>query len=98
MEEQGQGSKQILDAISQLNEITGGVKQSSGEMNVGSREVIATSQTLESITGEISSGMIEMASGADQINTTVNQVNDISRLNKKDIDELIREVNKFKIE
>jgi methyl-accepting chemotaxis protein len=98
MEEQGQGSKQILEAISHLNEITGGVKQSSGEMNTGSREVIETSRTLESITKEITNGMNEMAAGADQINTTVNQVNEISRLNKKDIDELIREVNKFKID
>jgi methyl-accepting chemotaxis protein len=98
MEEQGQGSKQILEAISRLNEITGGVKQSSAEMNSGSREVIATSRTLESITREITQGMDEMASGADQINAAVNQVNEISRLNKKDIDELIQEVNKFKID
>jgi methyl-accepting chemotaxis protein len=42
--------------------------------------------------------MGEMAAGADQINVTVNQVNEISRLNKKDIDELIQEVNKFKID
>jgi methyl-accepting chemotaxis protein len=96
MEEQGQGSKQILEAIGRLNEITGGVKGSSGEMNSASREVIDTSRTLESITREIADNMNEMAAGADQINTTVNHVNEISRLNKKDIDELIAEVNKFK--
>jgi methyl-accepting chemotaxis protein len=60
--------------------------------------VIATSRTLESITREISQGMDEIASGADQINGTVSQVNEISRLNKKDIDELMGEVKKFKIE
>ncbi|MFP3089643.1 methyl-accepting chemotaxis protein [Treponema sp. TIM-1] len=98
MEEQGQGSKQILDAVSQLNEITGGVKGSSEEMNIGSKEVIATSQTLESITQEITNGMNEMATGADQINIAVNQVNEISDRNQSDISELILEVNKFKIE
>jgi methyl-accepting chemotaxis protein len=98
MEEQGVGSRQILDAVSQLNEITGEVKQSSKAMNASSKEVIATSQTLESITQEISYGMHEMASGADQINAVVNQVNGISGQNKKDIDELIREVNKFKVD
>ncbi|MDR1108842.1 MAG: methyl-accepting chemotaxis protein [Spirochaetaceae bacterium] len=98
MEEQGQGSKQILDAISQLNEITGGVKGSSLEMNTSSKEVIATSRTLESITQEIRNGMNEMAAGADQINTAVTHVNGISHRNKSDIDELLQEVNKFTIE
>ncbi|MDR2631052.1 MAG: methyl-accepting chemotaxis protein [Spirochaetaceae bacterium] len=97
MEEQGQGSKQILDAISQLNEITLGVKGSSTEMNMGSKEVIATSRTLEAITQEITTGMNEMAVGADQINIAVDQVNKISNRNKSDINELIQEVNKFKI-
>jgi methyl-accepting chemotaxis protein len=97
MEEQGQGSKQILDAVSQLNEITGGVKGSSQEMNMVSQEVIATSQTLEAITQEITNGMNEMAAGADQINAAVNQVNEISDRNKSDIDELIHEVHKFRI-
>jgi methyl-accepting chemotaxis protein len=98
MEEQGQGSKQILEAVGRLNEITGGVKESSQEMNMVSREVIATSQTLESITQEISNGMNEMAAGADQINAAVIQVNEISGRNKSDIDELIQEVHKFRTE
>jgi methyl-accepting chemotaxis protein len=98
MEEQGVGSKQILEAVSHLNDITGEVKRDSEAMNLSSKEVIATGQTLESITQEISDGMHEMASGADQINAVVNQVNEISGQNKEDINELIREVNKFKVD
>jgi methyl-accepting chemotaxis protein len=98
MEEQGQGSKQILDAISQLNEITGGVKGSSEEMNINSKEVIATSRTLGSITQEINNGMNEMAAGADQINAAVTHVNEISGRNGNDINELIQKVDKFKVE
>ncbi|MDR1059068.1 MAG: methyl-accepting chemotaxis protein [Treponema sp.] len=96
MEEQGQGSKQILEAVGQLNEITGEVKGSSQEMNAVSEEVIVTSRTLESITQEINNGMNEMAAGADQINVAVIQVNEISDRNKSDIDELIQEVHKFR--
>jgi methyl-accepting chemotaxis protein len=96
MEEQAQGSKQILEAVGRLNKITGEVKGSSQEMNTGSKEVIAASRTLESITHEITSGMNEMAAGAEQISASVNKVNEISGRNKNDIDELIREVNKFK--
>jgi methyl-accepting chemotaxis protein len=98
MEEQGQGSKQILDAVGRMNEITGGVKKSSEEMNAGSREVIATSRTLESITQEITNSMNEMVAGAEQINAAVGQVNEISGRNKSDIEELLQEVDKFKID
>jgi methyl-accepting chemotaxis protein len=98
MEEQGQGSKQILDAVGRLNEITGQVKTGSVEMLTGSREVIETSKGMGAITQEISNGMSEMASGADQINIAINRVNEISGKNKSDIDELIREVDKFRIE
>jgi methyl-accepting chemotaxis protein len=98
MEEQGQGSKQILEAVSRLNEITGQVKNGSVQMLSNSREVIETSKGMEAITQEISNGMGEMATGADQINIAVNRVNEISGTNKEDIDELIREVDKFRIE
>ncbi|MDR3337959.1 MAG: methyl-accepting chemotaxis protein [Treponema sp.] len=98
MEEQGQGSKQILEAVGRLNEITNQVKEGSVEMLSGSREVIDTSKSMGAITQEISNGMSEMATGAEQINIAVNRVNEISRTNKSDIDELIQEVDKFRIE
>jgi methyl-accepting chemotaxis protein len=98
MEEQGQGSKQILDSIGKVNEITGQVKSSSQEMLVGAQEVIKESQNLEKQTEEITSGMNEMASGADQINIAVHQVNDLSGKNREGIDNLLTEVSRFKIE
>jgi methyl-accepting chemotaxis protein len=39
-----------------------------------------------------------MATGADQINVAVTRVNTISGENKEDIDVLVREVSKFKVE
>jgi methyl-accepting chemotaxis protein len=98
MEEQGEGSKQILEAISRLNEITTQVKNSSAGMHSGSTKVIDTSKTLEAITEELVNGMNEMAIGADEINVAINRVNEISGENKQDIDALIGEVNRFKIE
>ncbi|GHV71615.1 hypothetical protein AGMMS49928_24220 [Spirochaetia bacterium] len=98
MEEQGEGSKQILDAIAKLNEITQMVKQGSQEMLEGSREVINESKNLEKVTAEITNGVTEMAGGADQITIAVNRVNEISRENKDGIDNLTREMSKFKVE
>ncbi|MDR2444637.1 MAG: methyl-accepting chemotaxis protein [Spirochaetaceae bacterium] len=98
MEEQSAGSQQILEAISQLNEVTQMVKASSREMLEGSREVINESKNLGNVTRELENGMNEMASGADQINIAVNRVNEISVDNKSNIDVLVNEVSKFKVE
>jgi methyl-accepting chemotaxis protein len=98
MEEQGEGSKQILEAIGQLNEVTQMVKGSSQEMLEGSKQVIHESKNLEMVTQEITNGMNEMSTGADQINIAVNRVNTISGKNKENIDVLVREMTKFKVE
>jgi methyl-accepting chemotaxis protein len=98
MEEQSTGSQQILEAIGQLNDITQLVKGGSLEMLEGSKEVIQESKNLEVVTQEITNGMNEMASGADQINVAVNRVNTISGENKNNIDILVREVSRFKVE
>ncbi|MDR3123488.1 MAG: methyl-accepting chemotaxis protein [Treponema sp.] len=98
MEEQSAGSRQILEAVGQLQEATQLVKGSSAEMREGSRQVIQEGRNLELATQEITNGMNEMASGADQINVAVTRVNAISGDNKDGIDVLVREVAKFKVE
>ena len=98
MEEQGVGSKQILDGISHVNEITRQVKSGSNEMLEGSIEVIRESSNLEKATSEITSGMNEMAAGAEQINIAVNHVNEISIKNREGIEVLIKEVSRFKVD
>ncbi|MDR2739325.1 MAG: methyl-accepting chemotaxis protein [Treponema sp.] len=98
MEEQSVGSRQILEVIGQLNDITRMVKAGSGEMFEGSKEVITEGKNLEMATQEITSGMNEMATGADQINVAVNRVNEISGQNKENINILVREVSRFKVE
>jgi methyl-accepting chemotaxis protein len=97
MEEQGEGSKQILEGVGRVNEITQQVKSGSSEMFEGAKEVIQESDNLEKVTQEITLGMNEMAAGAEQINVAVNQVNEISGKNREGIDVLIREVSRFKV-
>jgi len=98
MEEQGEGSKQILEGVGNVNEITRQVKGGSNEMLVGAEEVIRESNNLEKATQEITGGMNEIASGASEINVAVNHVNEISAKNREGIDTLIREVSRFKVE
>jgi methyl-accepting chemotaxis protein len=98
MEEQSQGSQQILEAVSHLNELTQQVKSGAEEMLQGSREVIGESKNLANVTQELTNGMNEMATGADQINVAVTRVNEISGQNKENIDVLVQEVSRFKVE
>jgi methyl-accepting chemotaxis protein len=97
MEEQETGSKAILEAIGNLNAITGEVKGRATGMLGNSREVIRESKTLERLTEEIGSRIQEITSGAEQIDTAVNRVNDISVENKKQIEQLMNEVSLFKV-
>ena len=98
MEEQGTGSKQILEAVGQLSSITRQVKSEADEMLRGSKEVITESKNLEMVTQEITGSMGEMATGAEQINTAVTHVSEISGKNKDSIDILVNEVSRFKVE
>ncbi|GHV70887.1 methyl-accepting chemotaxis protein [Spirochaetia bacterium] len=97
MEEQGEGSKQILEAVAQLSDITGQVKGGSEEMLTGSREVIQESRRLEKVTSEITIGMNEMSDGADHINTAVSRVNELSRQNRDNITVVVQELSRFKV-
>ncbi|MCL2184500.1 MAG: methyl-accepting chemotaxis protein [Treponema sp.] len=98
MEEQGIGSKQILDGVGKVNDITRQVRNRSEEMLQNAKEVIRESENLEKATQEIESGMNEMASGANQINVAVHNVNEISGKNRDGIEMLINEVSRFKVE
>jgi methyl-accepting chemotaxis protein len=98
MEEQGEGSKQVLQGVGNVNVLTQQVKSSSEEMLEGSKEVMKESLNLERVTQEITGGMKEMTSGADQVNIAVNHVNEISARNREGIETLMREVSRFKVE
>jgi methyl-accepting chemotaxis protein len=98
MEEQGTGSKQILEGIGNVNTITHQVNSGSHEMLEGAKEVIQESQNLEKATQEITGGMNEMAMGADQINVAVHHINEISDKNRDGISTLMKEVSRFKVD
>jgi len=97
MDEQGTGSHEILEAISQLNDITTQVKSGSTEMLEGSKEVIKESMNLGRVTEEVNRSVNEMAEGVGHITHAVNSINETSRGNKESIEALMEEVGKFKV-
>ena len=97
MEEQSQGSRQVLSASGQVNDITQQVKGEAEEMREGSKEVIQESKNLEKATHEITNGINEMAVSTAEVNRAVNSVNDLSGRNRENISTLVKAVSQFKV-
>jgi methyl-accepting chemotaxis protein len=97
MEEQGQGSKQILEAVGRLYELSATVKRGAEEMRSGSADIIQESQNMEAATGEISVGMDEISRSANHINVSAASVEDIAGRNRESVEALVQAVSKFKV-
>ncbi|QSH99930.1 methyl-accepting chemotaxis protein [Treponema phagedenis] len=98
MQEQKNGSAEVLQAIKEINNITTEVKDGSAEMLIGGKSVAEEMQKLDSLTRVITDSMNEMASGAEQINTAIQEVNKITEKNKNSIENLVKEVKNFKVQ
>jgi methyl-accepting chemotaxis protein len=98
MEEQGEGSRQILEAVTQLNSVTGLVRKASSEMTAESKAVMDQSTDLKMITGEVAGSMDEMTQGADEISNAINKVQEIGEKNKKNIGAVSRDIARFRVE
>jgi methyl-accepting chemotaxis protein len=98
MEEQETGSRNILEAVGGLNGITGEVGSGVRTMLEGSRRVIKESGTLAELTVGITGAVDETAAGADRIDREVNRVSGIGARNKRQIETLLNEVSKFRID
>ena len=97
MREQENGSKEVLQAIKNINMVTNEVQAGSAEMLKGGEGVAAEMRKLDNLTHIITNSMNEMASGAVQITNAVQEVNGITQKNKENIDNLAEEVGKFKV-
>ena len=97
MREQENGSREVLGAIKTINAVTNEVQAGSQEMLRGGEGVAEEMRKLDDLTRIIADGMNEMASGAVQISNAVQDVNEITQKNKASIDNLAKEVKKFKV-
>jgi len=97
MDEQENGSKEVLTAIKSINTVTVEVQAGSEEMLKGGEGVAAEMQKLDSLTRIITESMNEMTSGAVQISNAVQEVSEITQKNKRSIENLSAEVGKFKV-
>ena len=97
MQEQEHGSKEVLQAIKEINMVTTQVRDGSAEMLIGGENVASEMRRLDELTRVITDSMNEMSVGAVQIDNTVQEVNGIVAKNKQNIEDLAAEMRKFKI-
>ena len=97
MHEQANGSREVLTAIKNINQVTQEVMQGSLEMSRGSEGVAVEMQKLDGLTRVITDSMSEIAAGVNQINNAVNEIADISNKNKRNTESLVKEVEQFKV-
>ena len=95
--QQENSSKEVLSSIQTINMVTMEVQAGSEEMLKGGESVATEMRKLDSLTRVITESMNEMASGAVQINNAVQEVNEITQKNKRSIQNLAEEVEKFKV-
>jgi methyl-accepting chemotaxis protein len=98
MEEQAIGSKQVLEALEEIRDITASVREGSSNMTTGSQETLGEMDRLSQLSEEIAQSMNEMAAGANQVNQSVNQVAELVRQNAESIAVVTIQVDRFKTE
>jgi len=98
MEEQEEGSRQILEAMTHLNSVTGLVQRASAEMITESKEIMKQSTDLKRITSDVAGSMDEMTQSVDKISSAVVRVQEITIENKENIDRLSEDIKRFKVE
>jgi methyl-accepting chemotaxis protein len=97
VEEQDSGSRAILETIARSRDITGNVRRGSEEMLESSKNVVDEGKTLEALTQDLSGGTENIAGEMGRIGAAVNRIQEIEQKNSLSIEELIREIAKFKI-
>ncbi len=97
MEEQTEGSKQILETLKMMNDSTSEVKHASNEMSTSNKTILNQINNLQDSTVIMKSSMDEMAKGANKINETGVALKDICSQVDDSIKKIDTEIDKFKV-
>jgi len=95
MNEQNEGSVQVINSVRQINEQTRQVKENSNEMLTGSREVLIEMDKLADIAQRITGIMNEMNTNTTEIDNAICSVYGALQKNKDSADALNAQTEKF---
>ncbi len=90
-------SNKLLSLVESVNYVTNEVKDGSSEMLKGGEQVAEEMRRLDELTRIISESMNKMLGGAAQIKDAVYEVSEITQKNKHSIENIARDVEKFRV-
>jgi methyl-accepting chemotaxis protein len=96
MEEQKEGSKQILESLQLMNDSTLEVKAAGHEMKTGNEMILSEIENLQNTTLVIKESMTEMSSGIENMNRTSAALSDITNKVSYSIQKIGEEIDQFK--
>ena len=96
MQEQSSCSHDVLGTMNNISAVTSEVSTGSTEILQNVKNVVKGVHKLNDAAHAITDSMNEMTSGTEQINNAVVEVSEITQKNKQSIENLAKEVGKFK--
>ena len=97
MQEQTEGSGQVMDAMKVIHEIAYEVNDSSTAVLQNSKEIGSEMQRLVEVTTSITNSMNDMADNADEVTRVLGTIDDSVLKNMMVMNELVEEVAVFKV-
>ncbi len=97
MQEQTEGSGQVMDAMKVIHEIADEVNDSSTAVLQNSKEIGSEMQRLVEVTTSITNSMNDMADNADEVTRVLGTIDDSVLKNMMVMNELVEEVAVFKV-
>lgn len=97
MSEQNEGSKQVLEALDNIQNVTVSIRNGSAEMNDGTGIILKEMNRLSDISQKVHDASATIARTADTITSSINQITTRAANNKEAIDTLIENTSSFKL-
>ena len=97
MQEQTEGSTQVLAAMQEINNLSEDVRSGSSEMKTGGAEIIAEISKLAEITQDLSNAMNNITSSSEEIKLAASDITDRTVKNKINLDNLQEAIGRYTI-
>lgn len=98
MEEQAEGSSQVLEAMGEIKYSSDSVQKESEELKIGGKQIIDEMKILADVTVQIKNAMGEIVSGTEEITKSIKEVNKATENNKADLAVLDNQFSSFKLD
>ncbi|HUX38455.1 MAG TPA: methyl-accepting chemotaxis protein [Rectinemataceae bacterium] len=98
MDEQSEGSKQVLEAIGEINASTVNVRNGANEIMEGSRSIGGEMRNLATASEELRDGMGNIESAVSSIDEAGTRVKEIGKRNEETVRDLAAIVSRFKLD